>query len=243
MLDLKAIKGKVHSLSLTSREKLLICLLLHVGQPAQVKRIRKTAHEIGFKGSKSWNISRELGRASGLAISVPGGWELTGTGEESARISLAFEARKVVSTAAAESLRNHLSKITDKNTRDFLGDAISCLDAQLLRAAVVLSWVGAVSVLQEQVLKNHLAAFNAEAAKRDPRWKVAKNADDLSKMKEATFLIILESISMIGKNVKQELEACLTLRNACGHPNSLKIGDTKVAAHVETLMQNVFEPF
>ena len=83
-------------------------------------------------------------------------------------------------------------------------------DAQLLRAAVVLSWVGAVSVLQNAVVAKHLTDFNAQATKRDPKWKAAKNADDLSKMKEAMFLVILESISMIGKNVKQELEGCLT---------------------------------
>jgi hypothetical protein len=30
-------------------------------------------------------------------------------------------------------------------------------------------------------------------------------------------------------------EDCLKLRNGCGHPNSLKIGANKVAAHLETL--------
>jgi hypothetical protein len=48
---------------------------------------------------------------------------------------------------------------------------------------------------------------------------------------------------MIGKNVKQELEACLKLRNACGHPNSLKIGSHKVAAHLETLALNVYATY
>lgn len=201
------------------------------------------AQGLGFKESKSWNISRELGRATGQVIRVPEGWELTEAGAESAQVALAFEARTKVSTAAADSLRKHLSKIGDKETREFIEEAISCLDAQLLRAAVVLSWVGAVSVLQGAVLAKHIAAFNADAITRDPKWKAAKNADDLSRMKEATFLVVLESISMIGKNVRQQLEGCLTLRNACGHPNSLKLGETKVAAHVETLMQNVFEVF
>ena len=89
----------------------------------------------------------------------------------------------------------------------------------------------------------HLAALNAEAAKRDAKWKPAKTADNLGKMKEATFLEITESVGMIGKNVKQELEACLKLRNACGHPNSLKIGPNKVAAHLETLALNVYALF
>ena len=48
---------------------------------------------------------------------------------------------------------------------------------------------------------------------------------------------------MIGKNVKQELEGCLKLRNGCGHPNTLKLGPIKVASHLETLGQNVYAVF
>jgi len=47
----------------------------------------------------------------------------------------------------------------------------------------------------------------------------------------------------MGKNVKTELEGCLKLRNGCGHPNSLVVGENKVSAHIETLMQNVFAKF
>jgi hypothetical protein len=107
----------------------------------------------------------------------------------------------------------------------------------------VLSWVGAVAVLYEEVWANHLAVFNAEAAKRFPKWTAAKNADDLSSMKESHFLQILHAISVIGKNTKDELEACLKLRNTCGHPNSHKIGEHRVASHIETLMLNVFSQF
>jgi hypothetical protein len=101
--------------------------------------------------------------------------------------------------------------------------------------------VGAVAVLQDHVIANHLAAFNAEAARRDPKWKAAKNRDDLSRMKEYDFLQVLEAISVIGKNVKQELEGCLKLRNGCGHPNSMKIGEHRVAGHIETLILNVYQ--
>jgi hypothetical protein len=68
-------------------------------------------------------------------------------------------------------------------------------------------------------------------------------ADDLSRMKEKDFLDILDHLSIVGKNVKQELEGCLTFRNACGHPNSLVIAETRVAGHIEMLVLNVFVPF
>jgi hypothetical protein len=62
-------------------------------------------------------------------------------------------------------------------------------------------------------------------------------------MKEYDFLQILESISVIGKNVKTELEACLRLRNACGHPNSLRLAEHRVNSHIETLVLNVYARF
>ena len=93
------------------------------------------------------------------------------------------------------------------------------------------------------MIQNHLSAFNAEAKRRDSRWKLAKTRDDLARMKESNFLDILEALSIIGKNVKQELKNCLQLRNGCGHPNTLKISENRVASHIEILILNVFSKF
>jgi hypothetical protein len=62
-------------------------------------------------------------------------------------------------------------------------------------------------------------------------------------MKEFEFLQVLVGISVLGKNVKEELEVCLKLRNGCGHPNSLVVGEHKTSAHLETLIQNVYTCF
>jgi hypothetical protein len=99
------------------------------------------------------------------------------------------------------------------------------------------------TLLYEHVLKNCLTEFNAEALRRDPKWKTGKTEDDLARMKEHDFLQMLAALSVIGKNVKDELEVCLKLRNGCGRPNSLIVGEYKASAHVETLIQNVFSRF
>jgi len=88
-----------------------------------------------------------------------------------------------------------------------------------------------------------LADFNGAAQRTDPKWKVAKTRDDLAKMKEANFLVVCESASILGKSVKQELEGCLTFRNGCGHPNSLRTGENRVSGHIETLILNVYSVF
>jgi hypothetical protein len=62
-------------------------------------------------------------------------------------------------------------------------------------------------------------------------------------MAEADFLDRIAAISVIGKNVKKELNDCLDRRNGCGHPNSLQIGANTVAHHIEILFLNVFQKF
>jgi hypothetical protein len=148
-----------------------------------------------------------------------------------------------LSSVTVRALREHAAKLADPDTKAFVTEAIECVGSQLYRAAVVLSWVGALSLLHRNVAVHHLAAFNVEAIRRDPKRKPAKTVDDLGAIGEYDFLQILEHISVIGKNVKASLEGCLKLRNGCGHPNSLKLGEAMVAAHVETLILNVFEKF
>lgn len=210
-------------------------------KPIAVSRINELADSAGFRAMRKWNVSATLSASKGKAIRTTG-WELTDVG----RMHLRDLGVATVSPAAmqvAVDLRNHLAKITEPQTRDFVEEAIKCHEAELYRSAIVMSWLGAVDVLQKHVHQNHLATFNAEAKRVNVKWKPAKSQDDIGKMGESDFLDRIEALSIIGKNVKAQLKACLDLRNGCGHPNSLKVSVNKSAAHIETLLQNVFEKF
>lgn len=228
--------------NLSDREKVLACLAANPMAPRQVKEITELAFTSGWRQIRKKNVSSILSRSNGLAILVANGWELTSEGEEKvAALAGSLVGTPVRKTALA--LRAHLANIPDTNTRLFVEEAVACFEAHQFRAAVVLSWVGAISLLHTYVVTNKLAEFNAEVLKRNPKWKAAKNTDDLGLVKEDEFLDVLQSISVLGKNVKQELKKALTLRNGCGHPNTLKIAEHKVAAHIEDLMLNVFAVF
>jgi hypothetical protein len=230
------------SQNLPARDKLLICLAVQPVKPKEVKEVKSLAAGAGWRAVQRKNVSAVLSREPFLVVRTPNGWELTSTGSQHvARIAGPLMASPIPQVAS--SLRAQLVKITDENTQHFVEEAIVCFETRQYRAAVVLSWVGAVAVLQNYVQTNALAAFNAEASRRDSKWKHAKTADDLGRMKEHDFLDTLESISVLGKNVKQELQKCLQLRNGCGHPNSLQIADHKVSAHIEDLILNVFGKF
>lgn len=226
---------------LTPRDKLLL-VLASFDSPCQVKDIKAKALEAGFSIPKVWNISSVLKRSKGLAIKIPDGWEITESGLQQLTSIGVFIANPSVAHVATD-LRNMLPSIKDENTRAFAEEAIKCHELGLYRSAIVMSWLAAVGVLYEHVHQNCLSKFNAEAKRVNGKWKDATTTDDLSKMKEVDFLDRIENISVIGKDVKNQLQECLKKRNSCGHPNSLQIRANTSAAHMEILLLNVFSKF
>lgn len=248
MLPREALKDLLSQKALSNTEKILICLAVEAdkGGPKAVKEIRELAVTSGLRAAKKWNVSAILAKAKELAVRAEGGWELTAKGSQFVA-KVAGPLMNSPIPKVASSLRAHLVKIANVDSQAFVEEAIACFEAHQYRGAVVLSWVGAVSVIFDHVVKCHLAAFNAEAISRTATskhpWHPAKTADDLARMKESEFLVVVEKISIIGKSVKKQLENCLDLRNGCGHPNSLKLADHVVSSHIELLMLNVFSKF
>lgn len=228
---------------LSRLDKLLLVLFWDAEHPKSSTQIKDIAAANGLKEAKKWNVSDTLSKSKGKATSLKEGWIITTAGKEYLRKQNYISEKTTLLKNDVADLRSHLSSISNADTLSFINEAISCLEANQNRAAVVYSWIGAVSLLYDHVVNNHLVKFNAESVNRDAKWKTAKNKDDLTRMKEYDFLNVLESISVIGKNLKQELQQCLQLRNSCGHPNTLKIGARKVAAHIEILILNVFSKY
>lgn len=242
MLDAEVIKELLARTEISARNKLLICLALDPIAPRKTDEVRELAVGLGLRSAKNWNVSSYLSKAKTLAIRTSNGWELTSAGKTLVA-QTADPLLPSVTALVVSGLRNQLPSIPSEATRAFVEESVKALESKLYRSAIVLSWIGAMSVLYDQVVASHLTAFNAEASRRDNKWKAAKNQDDLARMKEHEFLQILCAISVLGKNVKDELEVCLKLRNGCGHPNSLVVGEHKASAHVETLIQNIFAKF
>ncbi|MBB5575248.1 MULTISPECIES: hypothetical protein [Rhizobium] len=239
MLKSTELKDWLHK-NLDRLDKLLLVLATQ-DTPISVSKLIEVAESAGFREPKKWNVSAILTGSKGKAIRTSG-WELTSEGKMHLR-ALGVASISPAAMQVATDLRHHLSKVADAQTRNFVEEAIKCHEAELYRSAIVMSWLGAMDVLQKHVLLNHLAGFNTEATRVNSKWKMALTQDDIGRMGESDFLDRIEALSIIGKNVKAQLKGCLDLRNGCGHPNSLKVSVNKSAAHIETLLQNVFEKF
>ena len=243
MLTLDQLKLAVHRKGVTKTDAALLCVAAGGTTALTTANVKALAQQAGVKGAKTTNFSAHLGSAGGKVFKTTDGWELTAQGKTHVASLTAEILSRSPAAEEARSLRVLLPKLKNEDVRSFLTEAIVCAEQSLFRAAVVLSWVGAMALLHEDVVKNRLTDFNTEATKRDPKWKPAKTSDDLGRMKEATFLELAQALGIVGSNVKQELDGCLKLRNGCGHPNSLKIGSNKVAAHLESLALNVYAVF
>lgn len=234
------LKTWLHS-DLDRIDKLLL-ILASFDSPCQIRDIKECARNAGFSAGTKWNISSYLSRSKGLAIKTPEGWEISDRGRERLR-ELGVTSSSPVAKQVATKLRETVQQIKNEETRSFVKEAIKCYEFGLYRSAVVMSWIGAMAILYNHIHTNHLKDFNAEAKRVNSKWKTARTTDDLSRMGEADFLDRISALSVIGKNVKEELKKCLTLRNSCSHPNSLEIGSHAVTAHIEVLLLNVFKKF
>jgi hypothetical protein len=241
LLNKDDLKTWLHRKGIGRQDKLLLALATF-DEPCGVRDIMKRCADAGLKVQTTWNPSSLLSRSKGLAIHLPAGWELSDSGKQHLR-NLGVSKLSPAAVQVATDLRAYLAKITNDDVRDYVEEAIRCYEGELYKSAIVMSWLAAIAVLHAVVVKKHLVAFNAEMTRIDSKWKAAKNEDDLGKIKESDFLDRLAGISMIGKNPKETLKKVLDLRNACGHPTSLKVSTNTAAAHIEVLLLNVFNVF
>ena len=239
VISLSSVKQHISIPDISYENKIILLLGADPLKIKTVKNIRELGIECGLTEFKQKNLSYPLScLKKGFAIRVTAGWELSDSGR--AHLNKMMGGPVV---AVSSSLREYLEKITKIETKNFVEEAVQCFEAKLYRAAVVLSWVGAISVLHDHVFNNHLRKFNEKAKLNNPNWKDAKCTDDFTRMKESVFLVVCESASVYGRDVKKELEAALDFRNSCGHPNSLITGEHRVSGHIETLILNVYSKF
>jgi hypothetical protein len=154
------------------------------------------------------------------------------------------DVEETADSALIRSLIQHAQAIQNDQSRSFVLEAIECIRARCYRAAVVMSWCGAIAVLQDYIFAHALDAFNADALANGLLKKEAKSIADVRGIsKESQFIESLGRISLLDDGMKRALKRCLDRRNDCGHPSDLKLAEAAVADHLDALILNVFDRF
>jgi len=185
----------------------------------------------------------KLGNAGHLEA-VPGSrpiaWKITDSGEERVREELELPHDGTEMRKEIADLTTLANKIASEETRDFLLEAVSCLSANALRAAVVFVWSGAIWTVQEWLFKNHsLKTIDAEIAKKQ-KTRDIKTIDDFAFVHDATTLYVARDLGLWDKGQHQMVEHALDLRNQSGHPSRYKVSPARCKSVIEELVTLVF---
>lgn len=218
-------------------------ILSCVSSPASTGSIRDYGLSLGLREISKWNLSEVLRRQAPFCARFPDGWVLTPEGERELA-GLGYLNRSPLVSKTRLDLENHVNQIQDPARRNFAHEAVSCFNGGLNRACVVLSWVGAIWILQHHIVNNYLQQFNAAGSTRfKSAFKNIITMQHFSRMQESDILQICEDIGLLDKSMKNQLVERLNFRNACGHPNMIVVDDHGVAHHVEFLLNNVYKKF
>jgi hypothetical protein len=146
-------------------------------------------------------------------------------------------------------LKNDLQFLTEKiksdESREFLEEAVSCLNVGAKRAAIVMTWILTIDTLQEYIFtrKNKLDDFNKEWLKTNNKNKSITNIKEFSDIKEERFIELCRASGIIDNNERKILDVKLGIRNTASHPNKIKIKDSKVIDFIEDLIENILNKF
>lgn len=226
---------------ISKTEKYLLIVAHHDG-PVVNADIKTIAKENGWKDGEKSAPASFLSK-SNLALLLPKGWTLTGPGRSELE-NRGLISRIGVLTPVTQTLEKYILDVHDPDKARFVEEAIACVKNKSYRAAIVLTWVGALYLMYAYVLREKLTEFNAEVNRRYSRSKPASTIDDLAALlKESEFLNVLEHIKAITKAESKELTNCLDRRNTAGHPNSHTFTEVGVGSHIETLISTVYRRF
>lgn len=216
----------------------------HTG-PVTVQQIRQGLRRARTPSWKKINVADVLARSREF-VDSPGSagsrllWEITGTGE--ARI------RKLLSLPAVEpeiehdigALQKVVKAIGSVESREYVEEAVKCLQARARRATIVFLWSGGIRMIQGRVMAHPASKRNAAIRKHDPKARSVGRIDDFAYIKDRVVILAAQELGILDKHEKDALTESLNLRNRCGHPGKWRPGDKKVSAFVEDIVSIVF---
>jgi hypothetical protein len=166
-------------------------------------------------------------------------WKITGSGETHVKEQLALADERPQVQEDVSSLTRLSRSVRDERVRDYVDEAIKCLQVGARRAAVVFLWSGAIHEVRERAWKVGKQPIETALQSRNPKARFRRK-EDFSFVKDKTLIEITGDLSLFDKSERKRLSEALDLRNDCGHPVRYRPGEKKVSSFIEDILQVVF---
>ena len=131
-----------------------------------------------------------------------------------------------------EQLLNQLSGLPI-DVQDYFKEAVSCLEYQFFRAAIVMAWAGHFHVFAESLYQKH----EKDIRKVRLKW----NFKDLTELKdqiaEAQILDVGREVRFVTKAQLRVLQGQLSIRNQCAHPTLYRPSLNSAIGYVDEMLR------
>ncbi len=241
------LKQFLHARSSTAKLQ-VFALMLWIDKPASTKEIQKQGNEFGVRFT---NLSATLKSSKSCIVKIKEKWELInprGAKQALKEKGLDWDSDVRVPQGLVErpmeELRKLLEPLASSEVAPLLEEAIGCIEHGFFRAATVLIWQVALSVIYQAIVDKHLEPFNEIIKESKKNKKRIENYQDLvdAPLKESEIIIFLSQLKLITKVEKRHLEHSLTDRNHCAHPTDFKPTEASITSLVEKML-NVIAKF
>jgi len=151
----------------------------------------------------------------------------------------------------SEAIKQIIADIPYPDQKGYLGEALTCVEADCKRAAAVLGWSAAMHHMHSKIEEIGFDKFNKKAdemaAQTKGRFKSFKGSapvdsiSDLREVPDRRILWVLDGMNILESNQRQRLEYGLDMRIQASHPGDAEVTLTNLESFFSDLSTLVFK--
>lgn len=120
--------------------------------------------------------------------------------------------------------------------QETLGEALSCIEHGLFRAAHVLAWQAFIDYLEEKLSADGLVKVKHVR----PNWSKFSTIEDVREtISEYQIIEAARDVSLLSKGATKSILGNLSTRNECAHPSKYRPGLNESLGYVSGLIQRI----
>lgn len=135
-------------------------------------------------------------------------------------------------------LSDLLVRVTEKNNRAYLEEALICFGHKAYRGALIMAWNLAYSDVLDRIYATGLDKFNSQVGTHNFKRPIV-NRLDFADLKESDVIKIARAAKLISGETLKLLDEKLGKRNSAAHPSAKVITVVSAEDFISDLVENV----